>query len=679
MADDKRQLILDLLARARTKQGTDEAARDLDKFGDAAEDADKKTEGLGKTSEETSKKTDKLGHNLGETKKRVTDLDKEIELVSKELSSLAASFADTSDASERMDISKGIRKTETELRRLTKNRNILKDLLPDPEPETKSWLGKLGDTLSSGVSSLGETIASNKYLVAGVAAGVATLAPLISGLISAAVVGGVGLGGIVGGIALAAKGDAQIKTYASSIGKTFVGKIQESAKDAFSGPVLESLSKLEDASNRAAGGIGKIFQSVAPYVAPLTDDLIRAGEALGKSFVNAASKSGPVIESVGRLAEGLGEHLAKFVDLMADHADEAADAVDALNTIVGVTIDVVGAVVDNILLFAGAVNDLDDAIDRGRGWLEDHVSWLDLTADGYKKGSEAAELYRQGVIGVSGSANDYDHYLQGAVKTTGELRIAHVGAAGAADAQKKAEQELTDQLRAQTDPAFGLLRAIDGVKEAHKNAADASKKYGDKSSEAREATRKLAEAAINLREAAGKAGGSLDGSLSPALRNTLKAAGLTKSEIAKVEKELKDAKKAAEAYAGNYKATVTTTFVSAYSNKSVYGKQGNSRLPNEQRAAGGPVVRGVPYLVGENGPEIVVPDAGGRVLNASGSRGLMVQAGQRGTQGTMGAMTSSSPTRATVVVAGGADQGVATLINYLIRTDKIQISVESAA
>lgn len=676
MADEKRQLILDLLARAKTKQGTDEAARDIDKFADSADKADKKTEALGKTSEETSRKADKLGHNLENTKNRVAGLDKEIGTVQKELAALSASFADAGAASERLDISKAIRRTENDLRRLTKNRNILKDLLPDPEPETKGWVKRLGGALSSGVSSLGETIASNKYLVAGVTAGVVTLSPIISSLIGAAVTGGIGAGGIVGGIALAAKSDARIQESASRIGKSFTEQIQTEAKDAFSGPVLQSLGKLETLGNKAVGGIGKAFRDLAPSVGPLTDNLVRAAEALGKSFGNAAERAGPVLKSLGNLIQGTSEHLAKFIDDMSLRAQAGADAIDLLNTAIGFTIDVVGLVVGSLMDLKLAYNDIGDTIDEARYSLEDHVSWLDITADGYKKGSEAAELYRQGVIGVSGSTNDYAHYTAGAAESTGKIRIAHESAAAAADRQRAAEQALTDQLRAQVDPAFGLLRALDGVREANKNVAEATGKYGSKSTEAREATRKLAEAAINLQGAASSAGGTLDGKLTDAMRATLKAAGLTKSQIAGVEKELRAARDAAAAYAKKWNATITTTFVNAYSNKAVQGKQGNSRYPNEQRAAGGPVVRGTPYLVGENGPEIVVPDAGGRVLNASASRGLMVQAGLKGAQGSMnGGGYSGGPVRAEVTVTGSADQALATLINYLIRTDKVHVTV----
>lgn len=675
MADEKRQLILDLLARAKTKQGTDEAARDLDKFGKAAEDADKKTEGLGKTSEKTSKQTDKLGHNLEDTKGRVSGLDKEISTITKELATLAASFADASSASERLDITKAIRRTEGDLRRVTKNRNVLKDLLPDPEPETKGWIKRLGGAVSGGAASLGEMIAGNKYLVAGITAGVATTAPLIGGLIGAAVVGGAGIGGIVGGIALAAKSDAQIQAYAGNIGKSFTSRLQAESRGAFSGVIMEQLGKVEALSDKAVGALGKSFRTLAPEVAPFTDSLIRAGEVLGKSFLGAAEKSGPVLRALGRFAEGAAESLGGFVDMLATHADEAADAVDTLGSILHGAVAVISFVVEGLLTFAAAVRQVGDAVGGARNFLEDHVAWLDLTHDGYKKGSEAAELYRQGIIGAAGSVNDYDAYLAGAVDSTNQLKESHVTAADAAEAHRKAEADLTNQLKAETDPAFAVLNAMDGVKAAQENAADAAKKYGNKSSEARDATRKLAEAAINLQGAAGQAGGSLDGKLSPALRGTLKAAGLTKSQIANVERELRAAKKAAEAYEGAYNATVTTTFVSAYATKSTQGKTGNSRDKPDKRAAGGPVVRGVPYLVGENGPEIVVPDAGGRVLNASASRGLMVQAGLNGAKGSMAMAQSggNGGSGAAITVSGSADQAVASLINYLIRAGKIHV------
>jgi phage-related minor tail protein len=40
-------------------------------------------------------------------------------------------------------------------------------------------------------------------------------------------------------------------------------------------------------------------------------------------------------------------------------------------------------------------------------------------------------------------------------------------------------------------------------------------------------------------------------------------------------------------------------------------------LKSHQRAAGGPVARGAPYVVGERGPELFVPGISGRIIPAN--------------------------------------------------------------
>lgn len=670
---EKRELILDLLARNKMRGGTQDAASDLDKLGRAAESADKKTAGLGKSTEKASEETDKLGHNLSDTKSRVSGLDREISNINRELAALSASFADAANGADRLDISRAIRRTENDLRRVTKNRNFLSNLLPDPEPEAKSWASRasssLGDSLISGLAS------SPKLGIAGGVIGLA-MAPTLGASIAAGVLGAVGSGGIIGGVAAAASSDQAIKDYGTKIGKNFVERVQAEGRNAFSGPIMQSLGKFEAFADRSILSIGKIFRDTAPMLAPFTDHVIRAGDALMGSLSNGASKAGPVMDALGRVVEGTAVSLGKFIDMAADHSDEAASAIDDINSAIQGTIEVATFFVDALSSMKGALDDFDDKIDEGRYWLEDHMHFLDLTADGYYKTSEAAKLYRKGIIGAKGEINDYDHYLQGAIGSTNKLKDAHGGAATAAELQKKAEQELTAQLKAQTDPAFGLLNAIDQVHAAQKDAATSAKKYGTNSDEARAATRKLAEAAIALQGAASGAGGLLDGKLSPALRNTLRQAGLTKSQMAGVERELRRAKAAADAYDGMYKATIKTVYIEE--SYRVGGKDYNreaNRAGFSKRAAGGPAVRGTPYIVGEHGPEMFVPDSTGRVINSSATRGMGVEAGLRGMAGTLGASRGGDPRWIELRAAGGADQGVATLINYLIRTGRINATV----
>lgn len=668
---EKRELILDLLARNKMRGGTQDAADDLDKLGRAAESADKKTIGLGKATEKASQETDKLGHNLEDTKGRVSGLDREIASITRELAGLSASFADANNGAERLDISKAIRRTENDLRRVTKNRNFLKDLLPDPEPEAKSWASRTASSLGESLSQ--SLAAAPKLAMAGAVIGIA-MAPTLGATVAGAILGAAGSGGIIGGVAAAASSDKAIQDYASKIGKTFVERVQEQGRNAFSGPIMESLGKLEAFADRSATRIGSIFRDTAPMMAPFVDHLIRAGDVLLGSFSNAASKAGPVMDALGRVVENTGVALGKFIDMAAEHSDEAAAAIDDIGSAIQHTIEFVTILVDALATMKGGLESLDDGIDKTRYQLEDHFKWLDITADGYDKGTRAAELYRQGVIGAKGEVNDYDHYLQSAVDSTNNLKDAHSSAATAADLQKKAEQELTAQLKAQTDPAFGLLNAIDQVHSAQKQAAQSAKKYGSNSDEARAATRKLAEAAIGLQGAAGAAGGTLDGKMTPSLRNTLRAAGLTKSQVNAVARELERAHRAAEAYDGTYKATIKTVYIEE--SYRVGGKDYNRELGRagfSKRAAGGPVVRGKPYLVGENGAELFMPDATGRIINSAGTRGMAVEAGTRGLA--RGHDSYDGPRAIELRAAGGSDQGVATLINYLIRTGKINATV----
>lgn len=127
-------------------------------------------------------------------------------------------------------------------------------------------------------------------------------------------------------------------------------------------------------------------------------------------------------------------------------------------------------------------------------------------------------------------------------------------AAGASRGQREALVSLSNFMKAETDPVFGFIEAQNNLAKAQKDATKAIKDHGKKSDEAKAATRNLAEAAIDLQGKAGNLATTFNGHLSPALRTTLEKAGLTKTEIKNLEKQFKDAKKAADDYDGKYEA-----------------------------------------------------------------------------------------------------------------------------
>lgn len=618
MASEKRQLELDILANAKTAAGTSQAARDLDKVGTAADAAGKKTDKFGKSTTIAGKEADKFGREAKNTAGKVNDLNDEIRNVERELVTLAAAFHAAGAEGERLDVSKAIRRTENDLRRITKSRDLLKgSLLPDPDPGTMTqWVNKLRGGVNSALASSGP-------LIGGAAILGTALAPTIGGIIAGAVLGGVGIGGIVGGIALAAKGNPAITDYAKRIGQDFAKNVNTTAKSAFTGPALDGLNQLEALAARTAPKVGQIFKNSAPGVATLTQALMRSADALVNSAVIASGKSGPAMESLGRIFQGTSESVAGFITMLADHSAEGASSLDDLNTALQNTIKFVTMTVDTLATIKGAFDDVDNVIDKTRAWLEDHSDTIDLTADGYKKGSEAAQLYRDGVIGVAGAVNDYDHYLAGSIEGTDKFAASQSNAARAASGHRDALAQLSNEMKAEADPVFALLNAQDNLATAQNNVAEATKKHGRNSNETKAALRRLAEAAIDLEGKAGALSTTFDGELSPSMRNTLHAAGLTDAEIGRIATQFRNAKKSGDAFARTYAATakLTTIYKTIYQTNNEQSPSQGSAI-RDRRASGGPVQRGTPYVVGENGPEIYVPDAAGRVLSAAASRGM---------------------------------------------------------
>lgn len=607
---ERRELILDLLARDKTGPAVKAFGRNLD---DAAKSADRVKKGMG-------------------------SLDSEIKGTEKEIRNLSLAFAETNDKAERFDLSKSIRKAQNDLRQLNSRKSSLAGFLPDVDDGTiKKWAKDLQTKVGSALADAGPlTIGAG---VLGVA-----LAPTIGAAIAGAVVGGVGIGGIIGGVALAAK-DPAIAARAKGIGQTLSSGLQEAATKSFTGPINASLTQLEALVGRSVPKIGKIFDSVAPSLSGLTGSLSRAGDALLNSFTHAAAASGPVLKEIGNIIEDTGHSLAGFIDMAASHSKEGVSALEdfsgALQNMIKVSSTVVGALAS----IKGGLDHVDDALDKARYWLEDNSGILDFTADGYKKGSEAAELYRKKIIGVAGSANDYSHYLEAAKEKTDAIAAAHREAAAEARGEQSALAGLSKQVKAETDPVFALLNAEDNLATAQRGAAQATKEHGAKSREAKAALRNLAEAAIDLEGKAGALGNTFKGQVSPKLMSTLHAAGLTDDQIWRLGKqfrtaegdgkrfarlyrasasvagtgrasgELRTLREQARAYARVWTATMVTNFVT-------YGKPYSHPTPYNVGglASGGVMERNTPYWVGENGPELVFPQERSRVISAAASR-----------------------------------------------------------
>lgn len=119
-------------------------------------------------------------------------------------------------------------------------------------------------------------------------------------------------------------------------------------------------------------------------------------------------------------------------------------------------------------------------------------------------------------------------------------------------------EALGNALKAQNDPVFALIKTQQDLTAAQTEYDKAVREHGKTSKEAQDASIKLAELSIALATNVGALGDTFDGKLSPALRATLEAAGLTEEQIKNVERQFIAAKAAGDKFATKYEAEVIT-------------------------------------------------------------------------------------------------------------------------
>lgn len=335
MSSSKRELLLDLLARDKTKQATDSAAKNLDNVGDSADDASKSTDKLAKSTVGAADGAEKLGKKATENADRIGKLNREIGLADAELKTLAKSFADTDDAAERLDLSKAVRALENDLRRLNKNKGLLEGILPDPAPAAKDFMSKLGAGIAEGSAGIAAKAGTSVGPVVGAAIGAAA-APIVVSALSSALSAGAGAGVLGAGVMAAVNADKGIQSAGITAGQRFSKALGENAVTSLRGPILKSLGIVSDAGDRLNADLGRTFAEIGDDLVPLTRKFVGAGEAVSGSLLEAARNSGPALDGLGDSVTLLGDGVADFVDILADGGPEAASN---LRLIAGATAD----------------------------------------------------------------------------------------------------------------------------------------------------------------------------------------------------------------------------------------------------------------------------------------------------------------------------------------------------
>lgn len=619
-----RQLILDLLARDKTGPATKSAAGNIEDVGEAAEDAAKSTEKLGKEADKADDQAEKLGKSARTAAQHVDRLDREIESCERELKQLAVAFAEAETAAERVDLSKAIRRTEADLKKLNKSRGLLDGLVPKPGDLASSF-GEAGTQAGGTFLKSFAQSASKVGPLGPVAVGMGLyLAPLLGANVAAGILGGAAAGGVIGGLTLA-KRDARVQAAAKVLGDEVMAALDKSA-GAFVPAALQGIEQIRDSFGRVNDDLTSIFDKSAGYVRPLISGVTGLIERVIDGAEKAVAGARPVIDALERNLPRIGDALGDLLTDLADDGPAAATALGQLFDIMEIGIRTVGGTINALTELYGFL------ASTGVLGSKAQQDWIAYTV--------AAKAAEEGSSGLAGKQQILADKTEEAAK--------------AAKEQEKAIREANAALRATVDPLFGFLDAQNQVTEAQKRLNEAIKKHGPNSAEAAAATRELAGAALNLKDRASEVGTTADGKLTPALRRVLEQAKLDKAEIAAVERQLRQARGELDKYDGtNANATVsvntkqaaaalrailaqynkvrdkTVILTIATVNKANLGKQGPQI---ERRAHGGPVTAGQPYVVGDGGrPELFVPESNGYVHPSVGrSAGRAAAGGMAG-------------------------------------------------
>lgn len=600
----------------RGTKRADDALTGLDKtLGKTDTSSQSTTTSLGKATDQlgkTGRAAQVTAKNFDEMRRHAAALDRQIRDTERGLVSLAKGFANTGD----VKMFKAIGDQQSVLRSL---QNVRK-LLPDADKAGR----QVG---SSFATSMTETVSAASSKIVPILAGAGLVAaPLIGASIAGAVVGAAGLGGVAGGLALAAK-DPRVKAAGLALGDEVTASMTKRSA-AFVAPALDGIGKVRRGFREVGPDLDRIFFNSSKFVDPLVDGAVSGAQRIVRGVDEAVGKAGPIMDQLGGSLDRIGGAIGNSLTVLAGDADEGASALDDLTTAAENFIAVSTGIVHALATTKGWFDELDSGIDTARYWLEDQSGVIDLTADGYAKGTAQAEAYRRKTLGVATAADEALLSGQSLQAGTERLTGAMGGAAGAANRERAALTGVAAAIRAQSDPVFALLEAQHNLAEAQNAATRAQQRFGRNSPQAREALREVAQAALGLGSAAAGVGDTFSGKMTPAMRATLRAAGVTKGQIRELEIQFMAAKAAGDRFAKTYAAQmiITETRVAARGGPRVVEQQPRGSTAGLARggivtpmAAGGigqiypasnpPLYR---YAEPETGGEAFIPKRGDR-------------------------------------------------------------------
>lgn len=306
------------------EQRTAAVDHEMDQLDRSIDKVDRDAAELAASTLVAAKAVDSLGDQAGGTARALTLLDARIKATRLSMHALGVEAALTGD----VDVNKRFNAERAALARLERLRKTL-----TPSPVTAE---KLFDPRNfGGFDFSGFAAESRGFLIAGaVGLGIAA-SPILAGIISSAVLGAVGTGGVVGGAVLATR-DFRVQKAFADLGTSLMHEL-DPAGQAFVDPMIRAAGTFKQAFD--AAGIVTTLKTASALVDPLVAGLAGFVRELGPGLQAGVIGAGPTMKMLAQELPDLAGSISNMLQSMRGVAPEAAMAFgDLFDTIeAGVT------------------------------------------------------------------------------------------------------------------------------------------------------------------------------------------------------------------------------------------------------------------------------------------------------------------------------------------------------
>jgi hypothetical protein len=452
-----------------------------------------------KATEETAEATKKAGDNWRDAAEGVDLLRVKIEATKQRIKELTEHIRKTGDTSVLGDL-------KAHMSALESLKKIFPKMFEDADVGGSFW-GSILRSSGKGLRAIGGFVSNSPFLATAIGAAIVFGAPIIGSALAGAISGGVGLAGLAGGIALAAKDPLVTSAFSGLFTRVATGLKQ--AAQVFVEPLRGAADILLASFLKIEPTIGRIFGMLAPTIQRLAAGVGKFAEnffgGLDGSFAKGVI---PILNVLAERLPMLGKEVAVFFSSI--NQPEAVRTFKVLLDVIGGSIVAIGRTIEFLTfefdmllkLVAGGIHlaaMLAKAIGPERadllgfGWT---VS-ADKAMQGYMQSVDGAGTATDNFAVKTGGAVDETDRLTASIKSANDAMIGFFGnIMGVNQAAIEYQQSLADldeahkkngnSLDLVTQKGRDNQRAIDSVAESIEKTREQAIKAGNGTAEATE-------------------------------------------------------------------------------------------------------------------------------------------------------------------------------------------------